>query len=152
MKIERRCFNIDEPSIVPPRRQSNAQQGAPGYLWNSTTQELIPILPEDHPDYRAKCRNHQGSIPPLGKRDIKMSDQLQTPKTARLPRSSAAERMRAHRQRRRDGLRCLTIELRETEIDALARNGFLKADARNDLDAIRDALYGHLERTFDAMP
>jgi hypothetical protein len=35
-----------------PRRQSNAQQGAPGYLWNSTTQELIPILPEDHPDYR----------------------------------------------------------------------------------------------------
>jgi hypothetical protein len=35
-----------------------------------------------------------------------MSDQLQTPKTARLPRSSAAERMRAHRQRRRDGLRC----------------------------------------------
>jgi hypothetical protein len=25
---------------------------APGYLWNSTTQELIPILPEDHPDYR----------------------------------------------------------------------------------------------------
>ena len=23
-----------------------------GYLWNSTTQELVPILPEDHPDYR----------------------------------------------------------------------------------------------------
>ena len=36
----------------PPRRQINAQQGAPGYLWNSTTQELIPILSEDHPDYR----------------------------------------------------------------------------------------------------
>jgi hypothetical protein len=35
-----------------PRKQSNAQQMAPGYLWNSTTQELIPILPEDHPDYR----------------------------------------------------------------------------------------------------
>jgi hypothetical protein len=34
------------------RRQSNARQLAPGYLWNSTTQELIPILPEDHPDYR----------------------------------------------------------------------------------------------------
>ena len=32
-----------------PRRQSNAQELAPGYLWNSTTQELIPILPEDHP-------------------------------------------------------------------------------------------------------
>jgi len=31
----------------------------------------------------------------------------------------AAERMRAHRSRRRAGLRCLTIELRETEIDVL---------------------------------
>ena len=30
-------------------------------------------------------------------------------------RSPAAERMRRHRERRRDGLRCLTIELRETE-------------------------------------
>jgi hypothetical protein len=62
---------------------------------------------------------------------------------------TAAERMRAHRQRRRDGLRCLTIEVRETEIDALIRKGTLKADARNDPDAIRDALYAHLERTLD---
>ena len=65
------------------------------------------------------------------------------------PRSSAAERMRAHRQRRRDGLRCLTIELRETEINVLLGK---KADARNDQDAIRDALYAHLERTLDAVP
>jgi hypothetical protein len=33
--------------------------------------------------------------------------------------SPSAKRMRLHRERRRDGLRCLTIELRETEIDAL---------------------------------
>jgi hypothetical protein len=39
-------------ALVPPRKQPNAQQLAPGYLWNSTTQELIPILPEDHPDYQ----------------------------------------------------------------------------------------------------
>jgi len=57
--------------------------------------------------------------------------------------------MRAHRQRRRDGLRCLTIELRETEIDVLIGK---KIVARNDQDAIRDALYAHLERTLDAMP
>ena len=38
--------------LPPPRRQSEGQELAPGYLWNSTTQELIPILPEDHPDYR----------------------------------------------------------------------------------------------------
>jgi hypothetical protein len=65
------------------------------------------------------------------------------------PRSTGAERMRAHRQRRRDGLRCLTIELRETEIDVLIGK---KTLARNDEDAIRDALYAHLERTLDAMP
>jgi hypothetical protein len=74
---------------------------------------------------------------------------VRTSLAAAKPRSSAAERMRAHRQRRRDGLRCLTIELRETEIDALLGK---KADARNDADAIRDALYAHLERTLDAVP
>ncbi len=66
------------------------------------------------------------------------------------PRSSAAERMRAHRQRRRDGLRCVTIELRETEIDALIRKELLKPEARNDLSAIIDALYAFLDRTLDA--
>ena len=52
-----------------PRKQSNAQQAPLEYgkrvdahrlaavsegggWWNPTTQELIPILPEDHPDYR----------------------------------------------------------------------------------------------------
>jgi hypothetical protein len=39
------------------------------------------------------------------------------------------------------------IELRETEIDALARNGFLKVDARNDPYSIQMALYEFLERT-----
>jgi hypothetical protein len=43
-------------------------------------------------------------------------------------RSPAAERMRAHRERRRLGLRCLTIQLRETEIDALIHTGLLNAD------------------------
>ena len=32
-------------------------------------------------------------------------------------RRSAVDRMRAHRERRRLGLRCLTVQLRETEID-----------------------------------
>jgi len=43
-------------------------------------------------------------------------------------RSAAAERMRLHRERRRKGLRCLTIELRESEIDALVRMGLLRAE------------------------
>jgi hypothetical protein len=41
------------------------------------------------------------------------------PTTEPAAPSAAAERMRRHRQRRRDGLRCLIIELRETEIDVL---------------------------------
>ena len=42
------------------------------------------------------------------------------------PTTPAAARMRLHRDRRRRGLRCLTIELRETEIDALIRIGLLE--------------------------
>ncbi len=62
-------------------------------------------------------------------------------------RSVAAERMRLHRERRRKGLRCLTIELHETEIDALIRRGLLRADMRNDPSAVSDALYAFLDGT-----
>jgi hypothetical protein len=55
--------------------------------------------------------------------------------------------MRRHRQRRRDGMRCLTIELRETEIDALIKIGLLKPEMRNNSGKIIDALYACLERT-----
>lgn len=63
------------------------------------------------------------------------------------PRSLAAERMRRHRQRQRDRLRCLTIELRETEIDELIRKRLLKSETRNDTSAITEALYAHLDLT-----
>lgn len=61
-------------------------------------------------------------------------------------RSPAAERMRAHRERKKSGLRCVLVELRATEIGALIRKGFLKADARNDKSAITDALYAYFDR------
>ena len=60
------------------------------------------------------------------------------PTTEPAAPSAAAERMRRHRQRRRDGLRCLVIELRETEIDVLIRKGLLKRETRNDTSAIID--------------
>ena len=63
--------------------------------------------------------------------------------------SPAAERMRRHRERRREGMRCLSIELRDTEIDVLVQRGLLKEETRNDQNAIADALYDHLERTLD---
>ena len=58
-------FDIDHgvnDELPPPRRQSNGQELAPGYLWNSTTQELIPILPEDHPDYRQNAEIRRAAI------------------------------------------------------------------------------------------
>jgi hypothetical protein len=61
--------------------------------------------------------------------------------------SAAAERMRAYRQRRRAGLRCVVVQLRETEVDVLIRRGLLNAVARNDVHAVRDALRAHFDRT-----
>jgi hypothetical protein len=58
--------------------------------------------------------------------------------------------MRRHRERRRDGLRCLTIELRETEIDGLIRRGFLKSEMRNNKNAVLKALYAFFDRTIGA--
>ncbi len=66
-----------------------------------------------------------------------------------LTPSAAALRMRRHRERRRDGLRCVRIELRETEITALIRKGFLKEDTRNNLRAVKSAFYGFLDTTLD---
>jgi hypothetical protein len=63
--------------------------------------------------------------------------------------SPAAERMRRHRERRRDGLRCLIIELRDTEIDELVRRGLLKSEMRNDIEAIRKAIYAVLDEVIN---
>jgi hypothetical protein len=68
------------------------------------------------------------------------------PTTVLAARSAAAERMRRHRQRRRDGLRCFIIELRETEIDALIRKELLEAENRHHYDSVQSALYAFLDR------
>ena len=57
--------------------------------------------------------------------------------------------MRLHRERRRNEMQSLWVELRVTEIDALVRTGLLKVETRNDLNAIREALYGYLDQTLD---
>jgi hypothetical protein len=61
--------------------------------------------------------------------------------------SPAADRMRRYRERRRDGLRCIMIQLRETEIDVLVRKGLLNQGRRDDPKAIVKALHTHLDRT-----
>jgi hypothetical protein len=66
--------------------------------------------------------------------------------------STAAARMRLHRERRRHGLRCLMIELRETEIDVLVAKGLLNSETRHDPRVVRQALYAHLDQTLGSAP
>jgi hypothetical protein len=63
--------------------------------------------------------------------------------------SAGARRMALHRSRRRNGLRCITIELRETEIDLLVRQGRLSRERRADRIAVRNALHALLKDVFD---
>jgi hypothetical protein len=67
--------------------------------------------------------------------------------TLAAPRGAGALRMARHRKRRRDGLRCLRIEIRESEIDALIELGLLRNDARRDRNAILSAVYAFFDRT-----
>ena len=62
-------------------------------------------------------------------------------------REATAERVRLHRERRRRGLRCLMIEIRDREIDALVRHGLLDVEKRDDTTAIRAAFHQYLDRT-----
>jgi hypothetical protein len=50
--------------------------------------------------------------------------------------SPGALRMRRHRKRRRDGLRCVTIQLRDSEIADLIHKRLLKAEDQSNRAAI----------------
>ena len=71
---------------------------------------------------------------------------------AALTISSAAERMRRYRKRRRKGLRCFTLEILEGEVDALVHRGHLQATERNDRRAVKRAFYVFLDRTLRREP
>jgi hypothetical protein len=66
--------------------------------------------------------------------------------------SPNARRMRLHRERRRDVLRCLTIEIKEAEIDTLVSNGLLQHEMRNQSNAIIRALYEFFDHTLGSRP
>lgn len=55
-------------------------------------------------------------------------------------RTPAAERMARLRQRRRKGLRSITVAIRETEIDALIARGLLASEMRESSGAIAYAV------------
>ena len=60
---------------------------------------------------------------------------------------AAGDRVRRHRERRRRGMRCLTIEIHDREIDALVRHGLLDDGERDDARAILAALREYLGNT-----
>ena len=67
MTRPRQPFHIDldidhGTSGMPPPRQINAQQVGTAYIWHSTTQELLPILPKDHPDYEENANMVMAAI------------------------------------------------------------------------------------------
>jgi len=79
-----------------------------------------------------------------------MAQKAETPKTPEPSASqstSAALRMRRHRARRQQGLFCLALEVRQTEIDTLIRRGLLSSETRNIPHAIKQAFYAFLDRT-----
>ena len=76
--------------------------------------------------------------------DAEMSGE---PTTLPIACSAAGQRMRAHRDRRRKGLHCFTLEIRRREIDVLVQRGLLEPVARNDPYEVKMALYRHLDKT-----
>ena len=56
-------------------------------------------------------------------------------------------RSRRSRERRRDGLRCVTIEIRDEELDEFVRRSLLSDAARCDVEAIKQAIYSHFDAT-----
>jgi hypothetical protein len=64
-------------------------------------------------------------------------------------KSTAAQRMRLYRKRRRSGLRYVRIELHVTEIDDLIRMGLLKERQRHDHEALQTAITTILYRAVD---
>jgi hypothetical protein len=53
--------------------------------------------------------------------------------------SAGAARMRRHRERRRDGIRHVSVQLWPWGVDQLVALGYLRSTERNDLDAIKAA-------------
>jgi hypothetical protein len=74
-----------------------------------------------------------------------VTDSPNDPATEIKIQSAGARRMALHRHRRQKGLRCITIEILDAEINLLIRRGWLARDRRADRLALRDALHALLD-------
>jgi hypothetical protein len=77
-----------------------------------------------------------------------MTMNVQSAETRPRARSSA-ERMRRHRNRRKNGLRLVEIMLRVTEIEALVRKGYLPPEERENIWALQTAVHDLLYKTLN---
>ena len=57
-----------------------------------------------------------------------------------MARTASTPRVRAHRERRRLGVRCVQVPVNKTSIEALVRLGYLPEGLAQDLSAIRQAV------------
>jgi hypothetical protein len=57
---------------------------------------------------------------------------------------SSASRMKHHRERRRHGTRCVTVEVSQSERDALVVRGYLSEEERDNGAATQKAIEGVL--------
>jgi hypothetical protein len=69
------------------------------------------------------------------------------PADPKPPPSGAALRMRQHRERRRKRMRCLTIELRDSEIEEFIRRKRLSPEDRDGPKALRRTIHTYLDDT-----
>lgn len=61
--------------------------------------------------------------------------------------SSGALRQQIYRQRKKRGLQCIQVEIRQSEIQTLVNRGLLATTDVSSAGAIRMALYTHFDRT-----
>jgi hypothetical protein len=64
---------------------------------------------------------------------------------ARKSAASSADRMARSRARRRRGLRCVVIEVRDRELSALVRLGYLRPEQRDDPKKAAHAIHEFLD-------
>ncbi len=75
--------------------------------------------------------------------DSMRTDAIEAP--LRLP-SPAAQRMREHRKRLREGMRLIPIALHVTQIEGLIRKGLLRREDEGDLEALAWAVDVAIEK------
>ena len=68
-----------------------------------------------------------------------------------LSSTPAAQRMRAHRKRRREGSFIVPVQLDPPEIDGLVRRKLLRPWQRQDPDALQVAVQGLIYQMLDGM-